>query len=439
MARKRLDDNNTMPPLSDVQERASDVVFAEREQVSSPRVATVEPDAPGPFAFTETDTREALDRLLTLSWELPVAQGDEAVVRALIDGLAAILPGCSVGACLVHRADDPRGRFVARRALNDEPTPAHGDPTRLFPWQGAEAVIELPGELYVGTTLHAASDDTAIVAEGGAGTFVLHRAARLLARALEHVTAENSAYRARDSIDSLNAQMVQAEKLASLGQIAAGMVHELNNPLTSIVAYSDYLTKRWLAKGAEADSDELERLRRIGESAHRLLRFTRDLVSYARPSSEVPMPIVVHSVIDQAIVFCEHVLAETGARVERQFGDGILPVRGLPEQLTQVFVNLITNACHAMAEGGTLTLATELVDADASVRIVVADTGHGIPPQQQSKIFAPFFTTKSEGRGTGLGLAIVKSIVEGHQGQIVVESEPGRGTSFILLLPVAER
>jgi len=240
-------------------------------------------------------------------------------------------------------------------------------------------------------------------------------------------------------VTTLNAQIVQAEKLASLGQIAAGMVHELNNPLTSIVAYTDYLTKRWLAKREQSDPDEVERLRRIGESAHRLLRFTRDLVTYARPAGEIPVPVVVHSVIEQALVFCEHLIGESITRVERRFGDHILPVRGLPEQLTQVFVNLVTNACHAMPEGGVLTIVTELVDGESAVRVVISDTGCGILRDDQARIFTPFFTTKKDGKGTGLGLAIVKSIVEGHNGHIRVESEPDRGASFALVLPVASR
>ena len=113
MARKRPNDH-TMPPLSDVQERTSDVVFAEREEVSSPRVATAPPVSPEPFAFTERDTRAALDRLLALSWELPVSRGDEAVVRALVDGIAAILPGARSA-----RADPPAGRPA--RALRRAP------------------------------------------------------------------------------------------------------------------------------------------------------------------------------------------------------------------------------------------------------------------------------------------------------------------------------
>jgi signal transduction histidine kinase len=222
------------------------------------------------------------------------------------------------------------------------------------------------------------------------------------------------------------------------------MVHELNNPLTSIVAYTDYLAKRWVLK-RDADptgtaGDELERLRRIGESAHRLLRFTRDLVAYARPSSDTPVPVVLHGVIDQALVFCDHVLIESKTKLDRRFGDGILPVRRLPEQLTQVFVNLITNACQAMpSTGGSVSITTELLDGDGEVRIIVSDSGEGISDTNVARIFMPFFTTKVSGRGTGLGLSIVKNIIEAHGGCIAVESEIAKGTTFTLTLPVAGR
>src|SRR5262249_43411216 len=150
---------------------------------------------------------------------------------------------------------------------------------------------------------------------------------------------------------ALEVHAIQADKLASFGQIAAGMVHELNNPLTSIVAYTDYLLRKLVSRGGDGpygavEADDIERLRRISDSANRILRFTRDLVTYARPSSEVPVPVVLHNAIDQAIAFCEHVIDAAKARVVRRYGPNVLTIRGMPEQLAQVFVNLITNACH---------------------------------------------------------------------------------------------
>ncbi len=228
--------------------------------------------------------------------------------------------------------------------------------------------------------------------------------------------------------------LVQSNKLASLGQLAAGMVHEINNPLTSILAYTDFLTKR---AAAREDAEDVERLRRITESAHRMLRLSRDIVSYARPSSSIAQPLIVSSVVEQALGFCEHLFEESNVTVHRTFGDGVLPVRGHPEQLAQVFVNLFTNACHAMPQsGGQLAITTELTGDEGRVRILVSDNGHGIAPSNLARIFVPFFTTKQEGRGTGLGLAIVKRIVEAHDGEVAVESDD-RGTRFSIHLPVA--
>ncbi|WP_394822716.1 sensor histidine kinase [Pendulispora albinea] len=440
MAQKKPGDPLSAPPHSDVQ-RTSDVVFTDREADPSSRTRAHGEDP--------RDLESAYDHLIRLGCELPVGDGDDAVVRAMVNGLAEILPTCGVGICFVtnpvvvhllgatgHTAH-ARQKIVLHHPPGDH---SHDrmDPTRLFPDYASEVVVEVPGDAN-GATLHAAFQDPFFADRDDFVTPILRRAAMVLKRGREHAEAHALAHAARHSVTALNAQVVQAEKLASLGQIAAGMVHELNNPLTSIVAYTDYLTKRWLAKREQSDPDEVERLRRIGESAHRLLRFTRDLVTYARPAGEIPIPVVLHGVIDQALVFCEHLLSESNTRVERRFGDGILPVRGLPEQLTQVFVNLITNACHAMPRGGVLTITTELVDSDGAVRVVVNDTGHGILHEDQSRIFTPFFTTKKDGKGTGLGLAIVKSIIEAHNGHIRVESEPDRGATFALVLPVASR
>jgi signal transduction histidine kinase len=231
--------------------------------------------------------------------------------------------------------------------------------------------------------------------------------------------------------------MVQAEKLASLGQIAAGVVHELNNPLTSIVAYTDYLLRKSQQNGG--DPDDAERLRRIGESATRMLRFTRDLVTYSRPSQQRPVPMQISTVVERALAFCEHVLAEAGVTVERRL-DPEPQVFGMPEQLAQVLVNLITNACHAMPPAdGKLTVITRYEATGegphARVAIVVEDNGHGITPEHLPSIFVPFFTTKTEGRGTGLGLSIVKNIIEQHEGDIWAEpGDSGVGTRFVILL-----
>lgn len=431
--KKSLAPPTTSPPLSATQERLSS------RSLSAPptRISGFgDEDISAEVALTPHLPGAWLDRLLDISVQLPVRDGETAVVQVVVDLIAELLHPAAVGVCFVDGRDDQK---VVRRG---ERAAAGVDPTRLFPGYLHEVVVELP-EL-AGSTLHAASDDPNALSSTSPAAQLLARAANVLRAGLSHARLVNAAQMAQGEVFNLTSQITQAEKLASLGQIAAGMVHELNNPLTSIVAYTDYLTKRWVVKrdaNPSADTaDELERLRRISDSAHRLLRFTRDLVTYARPSSETPVPVVVHGVIDQAFAFCEHVLAESKTTVERHFGDGILPVRGLPEQLTQVFVNLVTNACHAMpASGGVVSISTELVDGDRSVRICLSDTGEGISESNVARIFLPFFTTKANGRGTGLGLSIVQNIIESHGGRITVESELGRGTCFTMILPVAIR
>jgi signal transduction histidine kinase len=370
------------------------------------------------------------ERLLHVWSELPVTKGDHAVTRTVVDAVASILEDCSVGACLVPA--DGGAQEVIKASEHTEQRAQGADPTRLFPGCTYERVVALETG---GSTLHVAGEDPGIEDHGSSvGTFIGH-AAVVATRGLELARMQARAVTAVSDLRAINAHMVQQEKLASLGQIAAGVVHELNNPLTSIVAYTDYLIRRANARGGHETIDDVDRLNRIAESAGRMLRFTRDLVSYARPSSETPVKVAPYHVIEQAIAFCEHVLADANVSVVRQLAPDLPPVQGKPEQLAQIFVNLVTNACHAMAPagGGTLTLSTR--EEDGFVRIQLSDTGHGILPEHLGQIFAPFFTTKVSGAGTGLGLAIVKGIVDSHGGTIRATSVYGKGATFTVMLP----
>ena len=374
-----------------------------------------------------------LDRLLVASSDLPTEGGEEAVTLALLEVLLATLPGHGFGARI--SVDGQSRELRVASGGEDRPTPLAGTlgDGRLFPGYLHERTFRVPdaGD----DALHIASDDPALADETSPALQLVHRACFLLKPARQHARAHAALAVSRKVVAERTAQLVQAEKLASLGQMAASIAHELNNPLTSIVAYTDYLLK---LAGGRGDPDELERLKRIAESAHRVLVFTRDLVTYSRPADGPPQPVVLSSLLDQALLFCEHVLAESGVTVDRDFGDGVLPVRGVPSQLAQIFVNLITNACHAMpSHGGRLVVRTELIMGDAVVRVPVTDNGHGIAKDHLDRLFEPFFTTKGEGKGSGLGLSIVKDIVDSHSADISVHSEPGGGASFLIDFPVA--
>jgi len=232
---------------------------------------------------------------------------------------------------------------------------------------------------------------------------------------------------------SLERQIIQAEKLATLGQLAAGVVHELNNPLTSISVYGDYLVRLFERGGEKGD---LDKANKIVEGAARIQKLTRDLMSYARPSGEYEW-VLVNDVVKQALVFCEHIVRRGEAEVTLALAEGLPRVHAIRAQLHQVLINLITNAIHALPPtGGHVTIGSELVDDGRAVQVRVADSGVGIGALDRAHVFEPFFTTKKDGKGTGLGLSIVKNIVEGHGGQVRFESEVGLGTTFFITLPI---
>lgn len=378
-----------------------------------------------------------LDRLVVAACEMPVASGEAAVVEFLVRALSEIFPDCGVGACFVPAppsSSTPNIRPTEQRLFKyvpegEEDRAVGMDPTRLFPGYQFERVLDVAEG---STTLHLASDDPRLETDNSPMMHVVRRTVLAMNRGLGFARIHARATADASELRALSSHMMQAEKLASLGQLAAGVVHELNNPLTSIVAYTDWLIRK---QGSTGDPDSLERLRRIGESSSRILRFTRDLVAYARPSSEVPVPVAIHNVIEQALAFCEHVIAEHGAHVIRGFADDLPPVRGMPEQLAQVFVNLFTNACHAMPPRGGRLLVSSARGPDGRIIVSVEDNGHGIASEHLTSIFTPFFTTKGDGRGTGLGLSIVRNIMDNHGAEIRAERGSQGGARFVLMFP----
>lgn len=369
-----------------------------------------------------------LDALLATAGDLPVEEGREAVARAMLEALSSLLPAHGLGIHLPRTEDRPPLLLRLGSGSGDEEA---FPPTRLFPSVRYEHIAVCDETL--ACTLHAAHDDAGRVATGSAETLLVTRAARLLGAALRHADALELAHERERQLSHLSAEMVQTSKLASLGELAAGVVHELNNPLTSIVAYSDYLRKK--GEQAQSDAEDLERLRRISEAADRILRFSRDLGTYARPSSGVVTLLRVGEVIDRARIFCDHVLANAGAKLTVDVPAVVPPLRGVGSELTQVFVNLLTNACHAVPEeGGQVTVRAQ-VEA-GFVEIEVSDNGHGIDSRVLPRIFDPFFTTKAVGRGTGLGLSISRNIVLRHGGTIEAQSSKA-GARFRVRLPLA--
>ncbi len=235
-------------------------------------------------------------------------------------------------------------------------------------------------------------------------------------------------------------QLVQHAKMAALGQLVAGVAHEVNTPLGAVVSNNDLFLRRLPrlvdVSQREAVIEETDRLRRLAEVSReacaRIQQVVHTLRTFARVDSEEAQPIDLHQCLDTTLSLIAH-LTQPTIDVVRRYGE--LPaVSARPNQLNQVLMNLLVNACQAMGEHGTLTVTTTSFGDEIELR--VADTGVGIPTPNLAKIFDPGFTTKGPAVGTGLGLAIAYQIITEHGGQILVDSEPGRGSEFTVRLPV---
>jgi two-component system NtrC family sensor kinase len=231
-------------------------------------------------------------------------------------------------------------------------------------------------------------------------------------------------------------RILQSEKLAAVGQLAAGVMHEINNPLATIGACVAAIEARL---GESADGTVKEYLEIIDKEVDRCTRIVDGLLDFSRPKEPAPKrPIAVNDLIEQTLFLLKHHQRFRRITVERELGDGLPPVLANDEQMVQVLMALMLNGVDSMEEGGVLTVNTRVNPARADeVAIEIRDTGHGIPPAVLPKIFEPFYTTKTQGRGTGLGLSICYGIVEQHRGRIEVDTEPGLGSSFRVFLPVA--
>lgn len=229
-------------------------------------------------------------------------------------------------------------------------------------------------------------------------------------------------------------QLAQAAKLASIGQLAGGMAHEINTPITSILSLASHLSEEKTA--ATLAPRQRESLGVIAQQAERVSKIVGNLLTFARHSRLELGRVEVDEVLNTALSLVQYRLRENGIRLRREMAANLPPILGDASRLTEVFVNGLNNAIDAMPAGGTVVIrASRNSGADGGVRVEVADTGCGIPPEQLPRVFDPFFTSKEPGRGTGLGLSISHGIVKDHGGQIWVESQPGAGTTLVVTLP----
>jgi signal transduction histidine kinase len=229
----------------------------------------------------------------------------------------------------------------------------------------------------------------------------------------------------RDSLEQLERaqqQVVLSERLAAIGQVASTVGHELRNPL-GVVANAAYLIRL-----RTTDTSALRQLDTLDREVQSAARISSDLLDFARVRTPEWTDVDVHALISEVLSVVPH---HGGVTITRDEDRDLGSIRADPDQLRQVLLNLVTNACEALPEGGTVTVAVHRVDG--AMRIDVADTGLGMDEVTQARLFEPFFTTKT--RGTGLGLAVCKRLVDAHGGSISVVSARGEGTRFTVNLP----
>ncbi|PIE57378.1 MAG: PAS domain-containing sensor histidine kinase [Desulfobulbus propionicus] len=235
------------------------------------------------------------------------------------------------------------------------------------------------------------------------------------------------------------AQFYQAEKMATVGTLAAGVAHEINNPLTAISGFAEGLKRRISRLEGKIESDDCEDFKEyidtIIKECYRCRDIVRTLLTFSRPVSSSRRPVDLNQCVSDTLFILKHHFRDKHDLTVQVMLDDKLPmIMGDESQLKQVIINLLTNAFDATAEGGAITVHTR-EEESGGVQVVVEDSGDGISPEVIDKLFEPFFTTKPVGKGIGIGLSTCYAIVNRHGGEITVESTEGEGSLFIVTLP----
>ena len=237
-------------------------------------------------------------------------------------------------------------------------------------------------------------------------------------------------------------ELIQSEKMVSLGQLAASVVHEVNNPLAGIMVYVKLFQKKYKENKIQDESTERQ-LQKIEKELDRTTRIIRNLLTFARQSEPSMSPIDINKAIDAALFLVGNQINLEHIGLEKNLDPHLPQVLADFDKIQQILINIILNAIQAMHEGGNLTIATSVAKGirvgdtkKDTVRIDIKDTGIGIPKENLKKLFTPFFTTKEKGKGVGLGLSVVHGIIGKHKGKIEVESEKDVGTTFSIYLEV---
>ncbi len=360
---------------------------------------------------------------------------------AVFDSRAALLRGNRALATLLDRPlTDLRGATCGELGFCGESCPECAV-TRALGGDGSHAELTTPsGEIFSVTTFPVSGGaDGAAVVQVAKNVTEEIRSARRLRQMSEELSQANARSKAAlVQLKSTQAQLLQAEKLSAIGQLVAGVAHELNNPLTSVIGYAQLLDEELRARGEPREPAALAQdLRRIAEESERAARIVRNLLAFARRQGAARASHDVEELFTRVISLRSYELRLNGVEIDTDFQPNLPAVVADGGQLQQALLNLLLNAEQAMRGRAVrrLRVGARFNEAAASVELFVSDTGHGIESANLSRIFDPFFTTRDVGEGTGLGLSICYGIVRDHGGQIAVESKVDAGTTFTMVLP----
>jgi len=246
-------------------------------------------------------------------------------------------------------------------------------------------------------------------------------------------TLERRVQERTQELQQVQDQLVRAGKMAALGELAAGVAHEINNPLTGVLTFSSLMLKK--VDEAHPWKKDLEN---IVQQTTRCRNIVRGLLDFARQRKPDKKDWDIHTLLDRTVTLVENQARFQNIKIVKEFKTGIPMLFVDGDQIQQVFMNIIINAADAMSgDGGTLTIKTN--NKDGAAEVSFTDTGCGMTKENLSKLFAPFFTTKEIGKGTGLGLAISYGIIQSHGGDIEVESQVGKGSTFRIKLPIEKQ
>ena len=258
------------------------------------------------------------------------------------------------------------------------------------------------------------------------------RTAALHSEIAERKSAEAALQAKNGELNAVTQQLWQAAKLATMGELASSIAHELNNPLATVSLRIESLTAQ-----TSPDDPRWRELAIIGQEVERMGNLVTNLLQFSRRSRQQISTVDVREEVEKTFELIEYHFRKNNVKVIREFAADAPCIHADRQQLRQLFLNLFTNACDAMPQGGTLTIRVMARPEAKQVYIEIADTGTGIPPEILPKVMEPFYTTKPEGKGTGLGLAICRRVAQEHQGTFDVVSEgiPGKGTRVCITLP----